>query len=196
MKRVVLASGYRHVHNHPELVDLRDKIRAGENDISYLESCETLEDVMNHKYELVNIQTLIYKLNASPESETRSILDKFVDDWSYYLDKEISRYVSTSNKIRLFKEYVTKLQSYIDIELEGDYAKIYVDDATYDDHDKLIEMVDTINSVLGSDYHFTGRGGSWTAYDIWTPDKVELQIGLIDEVRDEPNCWGMRIVGI
>lgn len=189
MKRVIAS----YARNHSSLRKRRSKLRAAENDIQYLETCNTVEDVMNHEYELFNTDTLVRKLQRTPEDQHTSVIDEAVEDFSYFVDAETERYANAARKVRLFEEYVNKLKAYLDIKMVGDYAIIPIGGAN---PESLVDIVDTINSAIGSDYYFTGRGGSWTAYNIRTPDGVEMKVGSIDEVRDNKDCYGMEVVGI
>lgn len=194
MKRVIKASGYS--RKHPELVRLREKIRAGEDDLRYLENCETIDDVINHRYELVDAKYLTRKLSHKSGADFTAALNEAIDTWSDYLDDVMGKYASFASKVKLFNEYISKLTPHFDVELEGDYAKIFVDEDLYEDEDGLGQFVDEINSILDSEYYATGRGGSWTAYNLLTPEGVELQVGNIDPVQNIDNCWGIKVVGI
>ena len=172
---------------------MRSKLCAAENDIQYLETCDTLEDVMNHEYELFDTGMLIRKLQRTPDGQHQSVIDEAVSSYSHFLDNEMERYSDSARKVRLFEEYVKTLRPYLDIKLVNDHAEIPAGGANPED---LVDLVDLINSVIDSSYFGTGRGGSWTAFNIRTRQGVELQVGRIDEVRDKENMYGMRIVGI
>lgn len=189
MKRVFAS----YSRNNNTLRKMRSKLRAAENDIQYLETCSSVEDVMDHKYELFNTGMLIRKLQRSSEDQHVAIIDESVESFSRFLDDETERYSQAAKKVRLFEGYIKKLRPYLDIKMSGDYAEIPVGGAN---PTGLVDVVDIINDVLGSDYFATSRGGSWTAYNIRTPEGVEMQVGRIDEVRDKENMYGMRIVGI
>ena len=191
MKRVIAAS---YVRKHPRMVKLKQAIRSRENDLDYLDTCYTLEDVTDHEYEVFNAVQLIRELEANAEIDSREIIEDYIEKLTPGLTYYYHEYEETHRILQRFYMYVNQLKSVIDIQLvDGQWARIPIGGRNPED---LIELVDLINDVLGSKYHGTGRGGSWTAYNIWTPDKVELKIGTTRDAPEDDNAWWMVPCGI
>ena len=191
MKRVISSS---YIRQHPEIKRLNQVIRAQENDLDYLDTCYTLEDVKNHKYEMFNVARLVRELETNTEDDPREIIEYWIYRFDQNLIRQQKEWSETYFALERFYKYVNQLSGVIDIEVvDGKWARIPIGGRN---PDRLVDLVDLINETLGSKYHITARGGSWTAYNIWTPEGSELQVGWIDEAEKFENSWGMVPCGI
>lgn len=191
MKRVVSSS---YVRKHPTIKRVNQLIRSKENDLSYLDDCYTLEDVKNHEYEAFNVTRLIRELETNTDEDPREIIEYWIDRFDGNLTIQQKEYRRAYSNLENFYKYVNQLSGVIDIELvDGKWARIPIGGRN---PDKLVDLVDLINETLDSRYHGTARGGSWTAYNIWTPENTELQVGWIDETDNFEDSWGMVPCGI
>ena len=191
MKRVISSS---YIRQHPEIKRLNQVIRAQENDLDYLDTCYTLEDVENHKYEMFNVARLVRELETNTEDDPREIIEYWIYRFDQNLIRQQKEWSETYFALERFYKYVNQLSGVIDIEVvDGKWARIPIGGRN---PDRLVDLVDLINETLGSKYHITARGGSWTAYNIWTPEGSELKVGWIDEAEKFENSWGMVPCGI
>ena len=82
--------------------------------------------------------------------------------------------------------------------VQADEEMIIVVEPEGSTREDLIEFVDSIKGIIGGRYYGTGRGGSWTAWNLMSPDGVEFQAGFNSDAifdKDTPdNSWFVRTV--
>lgn len=149
------------------------------SDIKTLSKCENIDDVKNSEFNIYNCENIIERytekgLNFDDAVDKMlSLLFSTKENWKKDLEqiKDKSRKSDVLyNKIKdeLGKEYPIIEQ------LEGVISFRAPENATQDD---CIEFTDKVVKLVNGRYHGTGRGGSWSIWDILTDDGLLIHAG-------------------
>ena len=195
MKKYIKASHVDHYEREKRIFD------ALNHDYRQLTVCKTDDDVLEAEWWYTRWDEWFTKKRATnPDTEDviaelayecLELLVKAKND----LKKEKERWLAGN---RYMSEIVDAIEDGgFDIYDASEEAVIVMEpeDATRED---LIQFVDDIKDLIGGRYYGTGRGGSWTAWNLMSPDGVEFQVGINSHARydkDTPdNTWIVRTV--
>ena len=201
MKRYIKSESYR----RRELPNNQAKLKALRQDIRNVASCRNEQDLEN--LEIQSWNSKYAKRIWNDNFEKQGIVDfedkiDFIIDWLYenarYTKETISRFSSEISKAdEVFNRITKYLANYkptetfpylqpLTYEVKSD--EIYVYPEKYSRAD-LIRFIDHLIRDLDGRYYGTGRGGSWTSWNVLI-DGIEFQIGP----SDTEDCWTIREV--
>lgn len=175
MKRVIVAASLTSSQKE------RDLLLALQHDLKSLAKCETLDDVNQVGWESYNFARYI---NMAVEEKGTPVEDAIQDNIEYLSDKIKEKKIELRDAIhyeRKSEELMNSIESQLKQEGysvsrddENDIVVIPPEGATHKD---CIEFVDKIVAMIGGKYSLTGRGGSWTAWNLRSHNNVRLKAG-------------------
>lgn len=187
MKRYVKAS-YRRSQDWQGMVD------AIKHDIRVIARCNDEADLAAADIHSSNPNAIKHIWNEHAENKGMDFDEKidYILDYLYqslqYFKEELDRKQQETNKA---DNILFEIENYLrdnQFNFETDVDHIYVY-PLYRSRDELIRFIDGLIAELGGRYFGTGRGGSWTSWNILI-DGIEFQIGP-DDYKD---CWLIREV--
>ena len=152
-------------------------------DIKYVLNSDNIEDIRAYdkegqgEYILSKLfDSIMNKRNMSFEDAKEDVID-----FLYRTRADAKSELKLRNKGSLeSKSIMNKVKS----ELSKDYKLVSESENTLyfkapdnSTHDDCIAFVDKVVAVSGGKYAFTGRGGSWTQWDILTPEGSHIKAG-------------------
>lgn len=162
------------------------RIAALRSDIKLLMDCNTAEDVNAHaeEFQMYNCANIIERKMSRGMSEAEAI-----DSTETYLMNCLSQWKSDMVKFRddatvamqTFNTVKNALSQYELISADEERCVLKYRPVEGATHKDCIEFVDAVVAAVDGKYNFTGRGGSWTRWDIRTADGVMLKAGWDDD---------------
>ena len=162
------------------------RLAALRGDIKLLMNCDTAEDVKAHaeEFQMYNCANIIERKMAKGMSEADAI-----DSTETYLMNCLSQWKSDMVKFRdeaavamqTFNTVKNALSQYELISADEERCVLKYRPIEGAAHKDCIEFVDAVVAAVNGKYNFTGRGGSWTRWDIRTADGVMLKAGWDDD---------------
>ncbi len=162
--------------------DARERIVALRGDIKLFMTCDTVEDVKAHaeEFQIYDCVKLVERKMANGMTESEAI-----DSTETYLMKCLSQWKSdivkfkddTDVAMRSFNLVKDALSQYELISADEDNCVLKYQPVEGATHKDCIQFVDAVVAAVGGRYNGTGRGGSWTRWDIITSDGVKLKAG-------------------
>lgn len=163
----------RHVGYSPQ--NLEKKIKALKQDFRNLATCETAEDVKSIQWNYWNIGKMV---------DDADDIDEFIDSW---LDTFRDMIKQCKEDYAMSADYTVSAESWINMlynQLNEEYelidfdtTKIVIQAPEGATHDDCINFVDHIVDLIDGKYIETGRGGSWTAWNIKSNNGVRFKAG-------------------
>ena len=183
-------------YTRTQLPQYQDWAKAVKHDIRAVARCQTQEDLdacdiesWNPKYIKKAWDELAAKQNITDfDDKIDMILDWLYNQLKYNNDKieQYSKDVETADRVNESIERYLKMEDF-DYSIQDDGFHVYT--AVYEDRDSLIAFIDDLLKDLGGKYFGTGRGGSWTSWNVKI-NGIEYQIGP----HDKDDCWLIREV--
>ena len=162
------------------------RLAALRGDIKLLMNCDTAEDVKAHaeEFQMYNCANIIERKMAKGMSEADAI-----DSTETFLMKYFGQWKSDMVKFRddaalamqTFQTVKNALSQYELISANEDACVLKYRPIEGAAHKDCIEFVDAVVAAVDGKYNFTGRGGSWTRWDIRTAEGVMLKAGWDDD---------------
>ena len=162
------------------------RLTALRGDIKLLMNCDTAEDVKVHaeEFQMYNCANIVERKMAKGMSEADAI-----DSTETYLMNCLSQWKSDMVKFRdeaavamqTFNTVKNALSQYELISADEERCVLKYRPIEGAAHKDCIEFVDAVVAAVNGKYNFTGRGGSWTRWDIRTADGVMLKAGWDDD---------------
>lgn len=162
--------------------DARERIAALRGDIKLFMTCDTVEDVKAHakEFQIYDCVNLVERKMAKGMTESEAI-----DSTETYLMKCLSQWKSdivkfkddAANAMRSFNIVKDALSQYELISADEDNCVLKYQPVEGATHKDCIQFVDAVVAAVDGRYDGTGRGGSWTRWDIITSDGVKLKAG-------------------
>lgn len=192
MKKYIRSESFR----RRELPNYQRWYKAVRQDIRRVGACQNEEDLANLELASSNGDFQKDVWNERFENMGVTDFDEKIDliiDWlcdtADYIKETSNRYstgIETADRVlKDMEEYLTSRN--FSHEVTSDGIKVYPENGTRDD---LIQFIDDLIASLGGKYHGTGRGGSWSAWNVLI-DGIEFQIGPPSR---ESDCWLIREV--
>ncbi len=152
------------------------------NDLKIMLNCDTLADVQAHKDEFVmyncaNIVERYVEKGMSEEDAIEKMQTQIMRTWNKWKEDVVKFRADADNAYATFNKVKDALTQYELIEANEDACILKyrpIDGATHKD---CVEFVDAVVAAVKGRYNFTGRGGSWTRWDILTSEGVALKAG-------------------
>ena len=159
--------------------ELKTQLLGIQKDFKSLARCETLEDVNNAQWSYWRIDNLI---NHAVSKQGKSV-EEAIDDMLDSLHEDIQKLkLDIQEKIE-YEQKSNELMIYLE-HLDGEYDLVSNDGQVMlfnapegATHRDCIAFVDDVVSAIEGRYYGTGRGGSWTAWDILSKDGIYLKAG-------------------
>ena len=152
-------------------------------DIKYVLNSDNIEDIRAYDKESQGEYILSKLFDSRMNKQNMSFEDAKEDviDFLYRTRADAKSELELRNKRSLeSKSIMNKVKS----ELSKDYKLVSESENTLyfkapdnSTHDDCIAFVDKVVAVSGGEYKFTGRGGSWTQWDILTPGGSYIKAG-------------------
>ena len=162
------------------------RLAALRGDIKLLMNCDTAEDVKAHaeEFQMYNCANIVERKMERGMSEADAI-----DSTETYLMNCLSQWKSDMVKFRdeaavamqTFNTVKNALSQYELISADEEKCVLKYKPVEGAAHKDCIEFVDAVVAAVNGKYNFTGRGGSWTRWDIRTADGVMLKAGWDDD---------------
>lgn len=162
------------------------RLAALRSDIKLLMNCDTAEDVKAHaeEFQMYNCANIVERKMAKGMSEADAI-----DSTETYLMNCLSQWKSDMVKFRdeaavamqTFNTVKDALSQYELISADEEKCVLKYKPIEGAVHKDCVEFVDAVVAAVNGKYNFTGRGGSWTRWDIRTADGVMLKAGWDDD---------------
>lgn len=163
----------RHVGYSPQ--NLEKKIKLLKQDFRNLAKCETVEDIKNTEWNYWRVDRFVDKADD---------IDEFIDSWLDSLRELIQQckedYAMSADYTVSAENWINMLYNQLNEEYElvdFDPAKIIVKAPEGATHRDCINFVDHIVDLIDGKYIQTGRGGSWTAWNLKSNDGVQFKAG-------------------
>ena len=72
-----------------------------------------------------------------------------------------------------------------DINETNNNIYISIDSPYIESREDLISFVDDVKATVGGRFSGTGRGGSWTAWDLISENNISLKVGLVSSMDEK-----------
>lgn len=179
-------------HSNMSFADAKKHFRDLRADIKLLFNCETVEEVFEHESEFkefncANIIKRKLDKGMSPDDAIEFMSDYLMRTWNQW-KADMVVFKSNADKATIaFNAVKNKLSQYELISADEDACVLKYRPVEGASHKDCVEFVDAVVAAVNGKYNFTGRGGSWTRWDIRTEDGVMLKAGW----DDDGNTWSV-----
>lgn len=172
-------------HSNMSFADAKKHFQDLRADIKLLFNCETVEEVFEHESEFkefncANIIKRKLDKGMSPEDALDFMSDYLMRTWNQW-KTDMAVFKSNADKaMTAFNAVKNALSQYELISADEERCVLKYRPIEGATHKDCIEFVDAVVAAVNGKYDFTGRGGSWTRWDIRTADGVMLKAGWDD----------------
>lgn len=172
-------------HSNMSFADAKKHFQDLRADIKLLFNCETVEEVFEHESEFkefncANIIKRKLDKGMSPEDALDFMSDYLMRTWNQW-KTDMAVFKSNADKaMAAFNAVKNALSQYELISADEDSCVLKYRPIEGATHKDCVEFVDAVVAAVDGKYDFTGRGGSWTRWDIRTADGVMLKAGWDD----------------
>ena len=172
-------------HSNMSFADSKKHFQDLRADIKLLFNCETVEEVFEHESEFkefncANIIKRKLDKGMSPEDALDFMSDYLMRTWNQW-KTDMAVFKSNADKaMAAFNAVKNALSQYELISADEERCVLKYRPIEGATHKDCIEFVDAVVAAVNGKYDFTGRGGSWTRWDIRTADGVMLKAGWDD----------------
>ena len=172
-------------HSNMSFADAKKHFQDLRADIKLLFNCETVEEVFEHESEFkefncANIIKRKLDKGMSPEDALDFMSDYLMRTWNQW-KTDMAVFKSNADKaMAAFNAVKNALSQYELISADEERCVLKYRPIEGATHKDCIEFVDAVVAAVNGKYDFTGRGGSWTRWDIRTADGVMLKAGWDD----------------
>lgn len=162
------------------------RLKGLRNDIKLLMNCETAEDVKSHahEFEMFNCANIIERKMAKgmPEEEAIDSMQTYLMQCWGQWKADMTKFKADADKAtEAFNVVKNTLSEYELISADEDKCILKYRPIEGASHNDCIKFVDDVVAAVNGKYNFTGRGGSWTRWDIRTADGVMIKAGWDDD---------------
>ena len=157
---------------------LQQELNGLRQDRKALINCETIEDIEAVEWYYFNVPRIVKQQMGLGQTLEESI-DSMLDTIHEYIKK-------TKQEIVQSREYAAKKAQVFETlhDLSDRYelvditeSKLIFNPPEGATHEDCIHFVDDVVNLVNGKYVFTGRGGSWTRWDLKSDSGVNLQAG-------------------
>ena len=172
-------------HSNMSFADAKKHFQDLRADIKLLFNCETVEEVFEHESEFkefncANIIKRKLDKGMSPDDALEFMSDYLMRTWNQW-KADMVVFKSNADKAMIaFNAVKKKLSQYELISADEDSCVLKYRPIEGATHKDCVEFVDAVVAAVDGKYDFTGRGGSWTRWDIRTADGIMLKAGWDD----------------
>lgn len=172
-------------HSNMSFADSKKHFQDLRADIKLLFNCETVEEVFEHESEFkeFNCADIIKRKldkGMSPDDALEFMSDYLMRTWNQW-KADMVVFKSNADKAMIaFNAVKKKLSQYELISADEDSCVLKYRPIEGATHKDCVEFVDAVVAAVDGKYDFTGRGGSWTRWDIRTADGIMLKAGWDD----------------
>lgn len=199
MKKYVRSASYRRQHT----ASLPDAISALHSDIRAVARCENQAELDACEIKSYNPKYIKKVWEDLAEKQGITDFDEKIDMILEWLQNTMQFYKTDMNKyfeeVKAADAVIQKIMHYLDTVPNYCYSFTSTDSIfeieplTPEDADlsrsSLQQFIDNLLEALGGRYYGTGRGGSWTSWNVLI-DGIEFQIGP----SNDGSCWIIREV--
>ena len=172
-------------HSNMSFADAKKHFQDLRADIKLLFNCETVEEVFEHESEFkefncANIIKRKLDKGMSPDDALEFMSDYLMRTWNQW-KTDMAVFKSNADKaMAAFNAVKNALSQYELISADEERCVLKYRPIEGATHKDCIEFVDAVVAAVNGKYDFTGRGGSWTRWDIRTADGIMLKAGWDD----------------
>lgn len=172
-------------HSNMSFADAKKHFQDLRADIKLLFNCETVEEVFEHESEFkefncANIIKRKLDKGMSPEDALDFMSDYLMRTWNQW-KTDMAVFKSNADKaMAAFNAVKNALSKYELISADEERCVLKYRPIEGATHKDCVEFVDAVVAAVDGKYDFTGRGGSWTRWDIRTADGIMLKAGWDD----------------
>ena len=172
-------------HSNMSFADAKKHFQDLRADIKLLFNCETVEEVFEHESEFkefncANIIKRKLDKGMSPEDALDFMSDYLMRTWNQW-KTDMAVFKSNADKaMAAFNAVKNALSQYELISADEERCVLKYRPIEGATHKDCVEFVDAVVAAVDGKYDFTGRGGSWTRWDIRTADGIMLKAGWDD----------------
>ena len=172
-------------HSNRSFADAKKHFQDLRADIKLLFNCETVEEVFEHESEFkefncANIIKRKLDKGMSPEDALDFMSDYLMRTWNQW-KTDMAVFKSNADKaMAAFNAVKNALSQYELISADEERCVLKYRPIEGATHKDCVEFVDAVVAAVDGKYDFTGRGGSWTRWDIRTADGIMLKAGWDD----------------
>lgn len=172
-------------HSNMSFADAKKHFQDLRADIKLLFNCETVEEVFEHESEFkefncANIIKRKLDKGMSPEDALDFMSDYLMRTWNQWKTDMVVFKSNADKAMAAFNAVKNALSQYELISADEERCVLKYRPIEGATHKDCIEFVDAVVAAVNGKYDFTGRGGSWTRWDIRTADGVMLKAGWDD----------------
>lgn len=183
-----------------ESSQLHRQIISAEEFLKRLQSYNSYEDAVSFsdKSELATIDHAMKRKG----NDFRQALDEVIKNTSYFLEcdkRDYAKMLDIEEKMRALSEVLKSgLSSGYDLHVVDDF-RMYVIPSEEDEKEfvrNCTRFVDRIANIIEGDYYVTGRGGSWTAWDLKSSEGIVLKAGYASSSVEDwapEHTWFVKI---
>lgn len=175
MYRIIASSDYEY-----SAENLSRKLKAIRNDIRLISRCDTIEDIEANvdKFQAYNGKFILRNLTKKPDFEEAA--DNVLDSLYEFLrstkeDIEKAR-ENESNMQDLADILSAKLSQIYDVQTVSEF-EMYVIPPEGATHKDCIAFVDEVCKIINGKFYGTGRGGSWSKWNLRSDKNVAVNAG-------------------
>lgn len=159
---------------------LKQKLQYLRKDLKLLARCQTLEDALSTDWHTFRYGNFLSRkvdkgvdFDTALDEEIESIMELIQRTKRDYNERIVYEKNAEDDMNLLLRGL--KERNYNIIEIREDFIVIQPDlESTHSD---CIKFVDDVVDILNGRYHGTGRGGSWTQWDIVSSNNVRFKAG-------------------
>lgn len=173
--------------------ELKSKLKGLKSDFLQLARCETLEDVQTALWSYWNVGNFIQR-----KIDKGQAVEEAIDDMLDSIYQDIQTVKSEIEYKVAYEERASKLMTELEhldslYDLVGNNGEIMIFNAPEGaTHQDCIEFVDDVVSAIKGRYTTTGRGGSWTAWDLQSASGVRFKAGWYEGTGS--NKWFIEVM--
>lgn len=169
-------------HSNMSFADAKKHLQDLRSDIKLLFNCETVEEVFEHESEFkefscANIIKRKLDKGMSPDDALEFMSDYLMRTWSQWKSDMVVFKDNADKAMVTFNTVKNALSQYELISADEEKCVLKYRPLEGATHKDCIQFVDDVVAAVDGKYNGTGRGGSWTRWDIITSDGVKLKAG-------------------
>lgn len=172
------------VHNLHELVLYNvtydnERLIGLKKDIKTLLQCNNVEDLNNAEWEVHKLNKSINRIMKDTDRSFDDIVDEFVESLVHEIKSLKTDVLKKEEKLENGKKWISTLTN--SLESNG-YKVIRADEESLivegngNNQDDCVAFVDTVVSIIKGKYHGTGKGGSWTTWEVMSEDNIPFRV--------------------
>lgn len=162
-------------------------------DIRTLSKADSIDDVLSAGFQSINVKHVVdvFRQKYPDQEDDFDAFSDFAYDWLLdtrdWVKNEMSK---TADAEKAAHDAATLIKTTFgsvitDVEEDDRYMYISVNDPYVETRDQLFQFVDDVKETIDGNYNGTGRGGSWTAWDLISDKGTSVKVGIPDTMMQK-----------